>query len=172
MILLALGTNLGERQANLEMALARLQTAGIEVMQVSSVYETAALLPDDAPAEWDIAYYNIVCTVETSLPPADLLRVLKDMENLLGRKDIGHWGPRIIDIDILAHGDTVMEEEALVIPHRAMLSRDFVMLPLAEIVPHWVHPVDGRAAHEIVRDAGMEIGLGIMRLPLVLRWRR
>lgn len=171
MILLALGSNLGDRQANLEAALLRLQAAGVHVQHVSSVYETAALLPDNAPPEWDISYYNIVCAVETTLAPDALLRLVKDMEILLGRKDIGHWGPRLIDIDILAHGDTVREEEHLTLPHAAMLSRDFVMLPLTEIAPHWVHPVALRPAHEITREAGMQIGAGIMRLPLLLQWR-
>lgn len=169
MILLALGTNQGDRQQNLENALFALSDAGIKVLNVSSVYETAALLPEGAPADWDIPYYNIVITVNTDLPPLALLERAKAIEIALGRVDIGRWGPRLIDIDILAHGAEVLDDEALSLPHKAMLSRDFVMLPLEEIAPHWRHPLEDITAHEVVKNAGMAIGAGVMRLNVMLR---
>lgn len=171
MILLALGTNQGDRAQNLEAALLALPGAGVHPLHVSSVYETAALLPENAPPEWDIPYFNIVIAVTTELPPLSLLDTVKRLEKELGRVDIGRWGPRVIDIDILAHGDHQHEDERLAIPHKSMLLRDFVMLPLEEVAPHWRHPVEGITAHEAVTKAGMAIGFGVMRRSdVILRW--
>lgn len=170
MILLALGSNLGDRAANLGAALTALQAEKVSIRQVSPVYETAALLPENAPAEWDIAYYNIVCEVQTHHAPHALLALAKELENRLGRKDIGRWGPRIIDIDILAHGAQVVEDEVLTLPHPGLLLRDFVLLPLQDIAPHWRHPLQNITCHEAVKASAMSVGLGIIRLPLTLRW--
>lgn len=171
MILLGLGSNLGDRKANLEAALAALALADVHILRVSSVYETDALLPEDAPAEWDIPYYNIVAAAESALQPEALLEAAKRVERQLGRKDVGRWGPRVIDIDILAHGGAVMQGENLTIPHPRTLDRDFVMVPLAEIAPHWQYPGEGISAHEWVAQRGMTIGQGLMRLSLALQWR-
>ncbi|MBM3618683.1 MAG: 2-amino-4-hydroxy-6-hydroxymethyldihydropteridine diphosphokinase [Alphaproteobacteria bacterium] len=171
MILLALGTNQGDRAKNLEAALLALHGAGVHPLHVSSVYETAALLPENAPPEWDIPYFNLVVTVTTELPPLALLETVKRLERELGRVDVGRWGPRLIDIDILAHGETQHEDEQLAIPHKSMLERDFVMLPLVEVAPHWRHPAAGVTAHEAVTRAGMAIGFGVMRRSdVILRW--
>lgn len=174
MILLGLGSNLGDRKANLEAALAALVHADIRVQRVSSVYETDALLPENAPAEWDIPYYNIVVVAESALQPEALLDAVKRVERQLGRQDIGRWGPRVIDIDILAHGITVMRSDRLTLPHPQMLRRDFVMVPLAEVAPHWRYPAEQDemlSAHEFVAQRGMTLGQGLMRLPLMLKWR-
>lgn len=171
MILLALGTNQGDRAQNLVAALLALSSVGVAPLHVSSVYETAALLPENAPPEWDIPYFNIVVSVTTELPPLSLLDTVKRLERELGRVDVGRWGPRVIDIDILAHGEHRHEDERLSIPHKSMLVRDFVMLPLVEIAPHWRHPVEGVTAHEAVAKAGMAIGLDVMRRSdVILRW--
>lgn len=177
MILLGLGSNLGDRQANLEAALAALgqgEAAPMRLLRVSSVYESAALLPEDAPPHWDIPYYNIVVAAQTVLEPARLLQVAKQIERRLGREDVGRWGPRVIDIDILACGDSVLQTTELTIPHAAMLSRDFVMVPLAEIQPHWRYPGESEemlTAHELVRKKAMTLGEGLMRLPISLHWQ-
>jgi 2-amino-4-hydroxy-6-hydroxymethyldihydropteridine diphosphokinase len=170
MILLALGTNLGDRKANLEQALRELSTV-LRVLRVSAVYETAALLPEGAPTDWDIPFYNIVVSAEATIDSKTLLMQVKAIEQRLGRQDVGRWGPRLIDIDILAHGTARMQEEDLTLPHAEMMERDFVMVPLAEIAPHWRHPVTGDAAHEWVRSKGMAIGSGLMRSPVLLNWR-
>lgn len=170
MILLALGSNLGDRKANLEAALCALGEH-VQVLRVSSVYETAALLPEDAPADWDVPFYNIVATAEGDIAPDELLELVKDIEQALGRKDIGRWGPRLIDIDILAHGAQEVQSDKLTLPHAEMLGRDFVMVPLAEIAPHWRHPQSGETAHEVVNAKGMELGQGLMRLHVSLQWR-
>lgn len=177
MILLGLGSNLGDRQANLEAALAALghgEFAPLRLLRVSSVYESAALLPAGAPAEWDIAYYNIVTAAESDLTPEALLQEVKRIERALGREDVGRWGPRIIDIDILAHGETLVDSEHLTLPHPEMLERDFVMVPLAEIQPHWRYPdgkTDAPTAHEWVQSKGMAVGDALMRRQISLEWQ-
>lgn len=174
MILLGLGSNLGDRKANLEAALAALAYAGVHIRRVSSVYETEALLPEDAPAEWDIPYYNIVAVAESALPPEALLDAIKRLEQQLGREATGRWGPRAIDIDILAHGAATMQSDRLTLPHPEMLGRDFVMVPLAEIAPHWRYPAargEMLSAYELVAERAMAIGPGLMRLPITLKWR-
>src|SRR5690606_10527700 len=121
------GSNLGDRQANLEMALAALgqgANAPVKLLRVSSVYETAALLPEDAPEDWNIPYYNIVVAAESRLKPEALLDAAKAVEQAMGREDVGRWGPRVIDIDILAHGDRILRSDRLTLPHPAMLERD------------------------------------------------
>lgn len=144
MIILGLGSNWGDRRSNLQTALIALQTAGIALSKVSSVYETPALLPANAPPEWDIPYYNIVCSIGTGLSPLDLLQAAKIIETTMGRRDVGRWGPRIIDIDILAYNNEIISSEILDIPHKDMLLRDFVMVPLLEIIPDWQHPALNR----------------------------
>lgn len=174
MILLGLGSNLGDRQANLEAALRALghgDDAPLRLLRVSSVYESAALLPEDAPEEWNIAYYNIVAVAETTLSPDALLEAAQRIEIALGRKDVGRWGPRLIDVDLLACDDTQLESEALTLPHREMLNRDFVMVPLAEIAPHWRHAVVDTTAYEVVQSKGMGIGEGLMRTTITLNWQ-
>lgn len=174
MILLGLGSNLGDRKANLEAALAALgQGAGapVKLLRVSSVYETAALLPEDAPEDWNIPYYNIVAVAESHLAPEALLDAAKAVEQAMGRKDIGRWGPRVIDIDILACDGHIIDSERLTLPHPAMLEREFVMIPLAEIQPHWRHPSpEGLTAHEVVQRKGMALGESILRTSVMLRW--
>ena len=177
MILLGLGSNLGDRQANLEAALAALghgADAPVKLLRVSSVYESAALLPEDAPEDWDIPYYNIAVAAESRMTPEELLEAVKAVERALGRQDAGRWGPRVIDIDILAYGDRILRSERLTLPHPAMLERDFVMMPLAEIQPHWHYPQpeggESFSMCEAVQRKGMTLGEGILRTSVMLRW--
>lgn len=170
MIFLGLGTNLGDRHANLEASLRALSTL-MNIHQVSSVYESAALLPENAPAEWDISYYNSVICGESSLSPEELLMAIKNLEKLLGRKDIGRWGPRLIDMDMLSYGALIHQSDNLILPHPEMTKRDFVMVPLAEIAPQWKHPVMHKSAAMIVKEQAMGSGDGLKRLTTPLRWR-
>lgn len=142
-VLLGLGSNWGDRVQQLSRALLALSRV-VSGMSVSSVYETEPLLPEDAPPEWNCRFYNLAASCETALSPRELLVRVKAIEQELGREARGVWGPREIDIDILAYGNAVMEEEDLVIPHKGLLQRDFVLLPLAEIAPHWRYPRPGR----------------------------
>ncbi len=140
MIYLALGSNLGDREAQLAAARAALEVEGVRIITQSSLYETPALLPDGAGLDWDKAYYNQVIAVETSLEAPELLALAKRIEAAQGREDRGRWAPREVDIDILDYRGEVLESEALCLPHYAMSQRDFVLVPLQEIAPDWQYP--------------------------------
>jgi 2-amino-4-hydroxy-6-hydroxymethyldihydropteridine diphosphokinase len=146
MILLALGSNLGPRAQTLERARAALEAAGVHVLAASSLHETAALVPDGAPADWDRPYLNQVLQVQTLLAPAALLAATQAIELRLGRTTAPRWAPRVIDIDLLAHGEHVIDSTALTLPHPQLHLRRFVLAPLCEIAPQWRHPVLGRTA--------------------------
>jgi len=134
----AFGSNLGLREKNIAAALNAIETTReIDVVKVSSLYETAAEGgPSDQPA-----YINGVVHVRTSLGPERLLAVCQNIEESLGRKRTIRWGPRTIDLDILSFDREIRGDPTLTLPHPMMHERDFVMRPLAEIAPDWVHPV-------------------------------
>jgi 2-amino-4-hydroxy-6-hydroxymethyldihydropteridine diphosphokinase len=144
-VYLGLGSNLGDRDANLRAALDRLGEF-IQVGRVSSVYETEPLLVEDQPL-----FHNLVCAGQTPLDPFSLLRTLKRIESALGRVPGPRYGPRVIDIDILLFDDLAQTTPELTIPHPAMLERAFVLIPLAEIAPNQRHPVDGHTIEELAR---------------------
>lgn len=146
MILIALGGNVGDANAMLEKARAAMEQRGIRIVRASRVIQTPALLPPGAPAAWDQAYANQVVAVETPLDPLPLLAALKAIEQALGRIDCGRWGPREIDLDLLAHGEAVLTHEQLILPHPGIAGRRFVLEPLQEIVPDWRHPHTGKSA--------------------------
>jgi len=137
-IYLGLGSNLGNRAANLRMALRYLPPLA-RVEEVSSLYETAPLGGEEQPP-----FYNAVCRISAGLGPEALLRHLKQIEFAIGRRPAPRWGPRPIDLDILLYGDQVLNQEGLVIPHPLLVERAFVLVPLAEIAPHLAHPVLGK----------------------------
>ncbi len=142
---IALGTNLGDRAANLTTAIAHLSERG-RVTAVSPVYETPPWGVTDQPA-----YYNQVVQVRTELPPHALLHALKEMEAELGR-DSGavRYGPRLIDFDIVLYDDLVLTSYSLTIPHPRLIERAFVLVPLADIAPDQVHPRLGVSVRELL----------------------
>ncbi len=150
MILLGLGGNLGNREEYLAQARTVLGMFDVTIVRESRLIETRALVPEGAPAEWNIPFLNQVIAVETHLPPGELLSVIKHIETDLGRKPAARWAPREIDIDILAYDDVVMVVEALTIPHPSLDERQFVLEPLVEIAPDWMHPVLGKTAKEML----------------------
>lgn len=139
-VILGLGSNVGDRAENLRAAIAELEQY-VENIRKSEVLESAALLPENAPIDWDMPYLNMAIAGKTTLSPRELLSTIKDIEQKLGREKIGHWSPRNIDIDILAFGDLQVDEPDLTIPHKELLNRDFALKPLLELAPDWVHPL-------------------------------
>jgi 2-amino-4-hydroxy-6-hydroxymethyldihydropteridine diphosphokinase len=134
-IYLALGSNLGDRSANLRSAIAALPPA-VRVLQESPVYETPPWGFTDQSA-----FLNMVLKAETELGPVELLHRLKKLETRLGRQPAVRWGPRLIDMDILFYGDLVLDVQGLVIPHSHLHERAFVLVPLADLAPDLLHPV-------------------------------
>ncbi|HEY1948737.1 MAG TPA: 2-amino-4-hydroxy-6-hydroxymethyldihydropteridine diphosphokinase [Bryobacteraceae bacterium] len=135
---LSLGSNIGERQQNLERALTLLELAGIRIVHSSSIYETEP--QDVANQPW---FLNIVVECETRFFPLQLLTAVQGVEREMGRKRGAaavHRGPRLIDIDILLYGSVTIETPRLVVPHPRMLERRFVLEPLLEIAPGLRHP--------------------------------
>ncbi len=133
---LIVGTNLGNKQKNLSEAISNLAKNVGVVSQVSSVYETAP---------WGLAnqpfFYNQAVEIHTSLDAATLLQQLLQIEAHMGRIRTERYGTRIVDIDILFFNHEIITTDSLLIPHPRIAERNFVLAPLAEIVPDWVHPV-------------------------------
>ena len=146
-IFLGLGSNLGDKRANIKRALELLAACSdIHVLKVSSMHDTAPVGFTEQPD-----FLNAVALIETTLSPRELLNAALDIERGMGRKRTIRWGPRVIDIDILLYDDERIEEEGLIIPHPRMMERGFVLDPLAEIVPDLVLP-DGQTAREAARE--------------------
>ena len=141
---LALGSNLGDKEANLRRALELVQQRGVEVVKTSSFICTEPYGVTDQPQ-----FLNGVCEVRTSLEPLELLRTLLEIEQEMGRVRLRHWGERNIDIDLLLYEDVVMDTPELILPHPDMQNRDFVLLPLAEIAPELVHPILQKSIEEL-----------------------
>lgn len=133
-VLISLGSNLGNRKINLEEALGYLSRfTGIN--SVSSMYITQPVGGIDQPD-----FMNAVAEVRTGMLPGCLLSELKRIETEMGRVKAEKWGPRIIDLDILFYGNIIIETENLLIPHPGIEDRRFVLKPLCEILPEFIHP--------------------------------
>jgi 2-amino-4-hydroxy-6-hydroxymethyldihydropteridine diphosphokinase len=134
---LGLGSNLGDREKNIHLAVERLKKlAGVRVLAVSSLLENPAVGgPADSPA-----FLNAAAKIETTLGSHALLHQLLEIEKGLGRDRRVKWDPRLIDIDLLLYGDQIVSSQELVVPHPLMHERAFVLRPLAEIGAEVVHP--------------------------------
>lgn len=142
-ILLGLGANLGDRARTLDAAVAGLARF-LHITAVSPVYETAPMYVEDQSP-----FLNMVLAAETALAPDRLLTALKQLERRLGRVPGARYGPRVIDLDILFHGDRVIAEAQLEIPHPRIAERAFVLVPAAAIAPDRRHPVLNRSIAEL-----------------------
>jgi 2-amino-4-hydroxy-6-hydroxymethyldihydropteridine diphosphokinase len=159
-IFLALGSNLGDREANLRDALRRLESADLGVTRRSSLYETAPQELLDQPA-----FLNAVIEAETNLFPMQLLARVREVEREMGRRRVTPKGPRNIDIDILFYGRSVIASPELEVPHPRIAQRRFVLEPLAEIAPGFRHPLIGKTASEMLQALEPQ---GVRRLKINL----
>jgi 2-amino-4-hydroxy-6-hydroxymethyldihydropteridine diphosphokinase len=148
MIYLSLGSNLGDREAQLRMALEKLHQRGIVLVKESSIYETE---PVDVPGQTD--FLNLVCQVETVLEPESLLAACQEIESKMGRRRGETKGARNIDIDILFYGRRIVEKPFLKIPHPAWRQRNFVLVPLVEIAPDFRDPVSDQTVEVLQQQS-------------------
>lgn len=149
-VYLALGANLGDRRGNLIAALQRLQKI-LQIESISSIYETEPVGYTEQPQ-----FFNLVCQGKTRLDPESLLIYAKKIESELGRQASFRNAPRPIDIDILFYDDLILQEAHLTIPHPRMHERAFVLVPLAEIVPTRIDPVNGKTVAELLASTSQE----------------
>jgi len=143
-VYLSLGSNIGDREAHLHAAIARLQTEG-RIVSVSSFYETE-------PVEFTNQGWFLNCAValETTETPEQVMAAVLQIEHEMGRQRLKKKGPRIIDIDILLFSDKIVHSAELTVPHPAMQKRRFVLQPLAEIAPEARHPVLKKTVRELL----------------------
>lgn len=152
---LSIGTNLGDRERFLKLALTSLcATDGIESIEMSSIYETAPVGVTDQPD-----FLNMVVRVETVLESLELLEECQRIEKELGRERTIRWGPRTADLDILLYNSDRIESETLSIPHPRMRERAFVLIPLTELAPDCIDPDKGRPFREepALQDEGVKL---------------
>ena len=137
---LGLGSNLGDRMANLRRAVELLDREGVRVVRSSRVYETDPVGPPQPE------YLNAVIEAETAVSPRDLLRACLAVEQTMGRVRAERWGPRVIDVDVLTYGDERIDEPDLIVPHPRIHERAFVLAPLLELTADPVLPGGKRVA--------------------------
>ncbi len=145
-IFLSLGTNLGDRLANLQRAVAALPPA-VRVQAVSPIYKTQPWGYRDQPY-----FLNMCLAAESDLTPVALLQQLQSLERELGRRPGPRWGPRLIDIDILFYGQRQVHTPYLTIPHPELAQRAFVLIPLAALAPDLVHPQTGQSVAQMAQQ--------------------
>jgi len=147
---IGLGSNLGDREANLRAALEHLaRTPETAVVRASSLYDTEPVGALDQPH-----FLNAVAQVETQLTPRQLLWNLMLIERRLGRVRTQRWGPRTLDLDLLLYEDLVIDEDDLQVPHPELTKRSFVLVPLVELEPMLLHPATGETMLALLQKLG------------------
>ncbi|WP_061320051.1 2-amino-4-hydroxy-6-hydroxymethyldihydropteridine diphosphokinase [Clostridium botulinum] len=140
----AFGSNIGEKESYIKRALEKIEERGMKIIKVSSIYETEpyGVLDQDS-------FLNGVVKIETNLTPEDLIGELLNIEKQLDRVRERRWGPRTIDLDIIFYDDLIINEKDLVIPHKDMENREFVLKPLCDIDENFIHPVLKKSVREL-----------------------
>jgi 2-amino-4-hydroxy-6-hydroxymethyldihydropteridine diphosphokinase len=149
-VYLALGTNLDDRRANLQNAIIALPPA-LTALESSFIYETLPWGVMDQPA-----FLNMAVRGETKLKPRELLTQIKHLEKQLGRQPSIRYGPRKIDLDLLFYDDLVLHTSELIIPHPGLQQRAFVLVPLADLAPEFIHPVSGKTVRQMLAEVSTE----------------
>ncbi|WP_293719300.1 2-amino-4-hydroxy-6-hydroxymethyldihydropteridine diphosphokinase [uncultured Phascolarctobacterium sp.] len=144
---IALGSNLGDKAANLGQAVKLLQAKGLQIRAVSSFFQTEPYGVTDQPE-----FINAAACVETSLPPEALLKLLLETELEMGRVRLRHWGERNIDLDLLLYDDLIYHSDKLTLPHPDMQNRLFVLQPLAEVAAEKIHPVYKKSIQTLLKS--------------------
>ncbi|MEM9514822.1 MAG: 2-amino-4-hydroxy-6-hydroxymethyldihydropteridine diphosphokinase [Actinomycetota bacterium] len=153
--LIALGSNIGDRLAHLRAAADAIdELDGVEVNQVSSLYESA---PVGGPGGQD-AFYNAALTVTSVLPPDELLAALHRIEHTRGRERTVHWGPRTLDLDLLDFDGQVSDDPALLLPHPRLHERRFVLVPVCDVAADWTHAGLGTSMRQLLAAIPPEPG--------------
>lgn len=146
--LISFGSNLGDKVANCREAVRRIcRSEGITVLRQSSLYQT-----DPVGMKDQDRFVNGMVAVETDLPPEELLNRLLAIETEMGRVRTVRWGPRIIDLDLIGYGEQVVRSETLTLPHPEAAHRRFVLVPLQEIEPEWIHPVLRKSVSHLIEN--------------------
>ncbi|NFI07489.1 2-amino-4-hydroxy-6-hydroxymethyldihydropteridine diphosphokinase [Clostridium botulinum] len=140
----AFGSNIGEKESYIKRALEKIEERGMKIIKVSPIYETEpyGVLDQDS-------FLNGVVKIETNLTPEDLIGELLHIEKQLDRVRERRWGPRTIDLDIIFYDDLIINEKDLVIPHKDMENREFVLKPLCDIDENFIHPVLKKSVREL-----------------------
>jgi len=163
---LGLGSNLGDRRENLRRGITELERAGVTTRRISPVVESPALLPAEAPADWNRPFLNLVLDCDTDLAPEELRRHIKRIEAELGRAGTDRWSPRPLDIDILLWGAERIATDTLTIPHPQTHRRNFVLTPLVALEPRLRIPGHERTALEwsVADVSPIPLWMGIVNL--------
>jgi 2-amino-4-hydroxy-6-hydroxymethyldihydropteridine diphosphokinase len=146
-VFIALGSNLGDRLLYLQQALDKIDKRLGPIVRCSSLYESAAWGDRDQQD-----FYNAMCEIHTEITPLNLLGELQSMEKELGKSKTRIWGPRTLDLDIIYYGQKIIVEKDLIIPHPNMYLRNFVLQPLAEIAPEFIHPLMKKKTKSLLRE--------------------
>lgn len=161
-VVLGLGTNLGNRISYLKQAIHLIKEQKILAeIKYSQIYESKALLPQNAPKSWNQSFLNMAIIGNCSYQPQILLTKIKSIEKQIGRIHRGFWSPREIDIDILIYDNLEINEDNLTIPHKHLLERPFVLLPINDLIPDWQYPKSGTFYNKSISSIIAEMNISL-----------